>query len=175
MTALEVLKDSYETRINQLAASGRATESSSIPLLNQQQQHSPRTPDNSSKRNDNDGSPRTTPDPMKRHTSPQQQEEETAAMESIMEYLNEDNSRLRQSLEQKEQICIELQQKILQLQQKWQDDNDEEGSTNYSVSSQTNMTQQTHDNHGGDVYGKSGKNGSKENPDVSHLTLSTCI
>lgn len=164
MIALALLKESYETKIKKLTAPGCDTELSSTPLLEQQQLHPPRTPDNTNKRDDSSGSPRTTPDPMKRHISPQQQEEETAAMESIMEYLNEDNSRLRQSLEQKEQICMELQQKILQLQQKWQDDIDEEGSPNYPVSSHINVIQQAHDNHGGDVYGKYGENGSKQHP-----------
>ncbi|ORZ16871.1 hypothetical protein BCR42DRAFT_22181 [Absidia repens] len=61
--------------------------------------------------------------------NPQQQEEESA-MDSIMEYLNEDNGRLRQLLNEKEQICIELQQKILDLQQRHQqndDDGDDKG------------------------------------------------
>ncbi|KAI8332127.1 hypothetical protein BC941DRAFT_437593 [Chlamydoabsidia padenii] len=148
--AIEAVKGSYEEKLQQLMVSGVTDGSpSTIPTKQQQEQHSDKNTTFSDTNNDNNyNSLKVTSDPMKRHTSPQQQQEETAAMESIMEYLNEDNTRLRQSLEEKEQTCVELQQKILQLQQKWQQESDDDNSDN----GKNNMIQQTQDNHGGDVY-----------------------
>ncbi|CAO3587660.1 unnamed protein product [Absidia cylindrospora] len=109
--SLKSVSESYEATIQQLKSS-IVLKSSSSDLSQQVEIIS-----------------KTSSDSIQKPKNSQQQEEESA-MDSIMEYLNEDNGRLRQLLNEKEQICIELQQKVLDLQQRYQqndDDDDDKG------------------------------------------------